>query len=112
MSPICLRFRTLCIGVALLLALNSVPAEAAGCHSVCEPKFWPDCMGCSFVAFQRIMCIRASCGQCAEEYCFVAMPSQGDQWAAKTIRQEACTAPLAPVPTLKIVKVQRLAARS
>ena len=113
MNPIRSRLLTLCIGVVLLFALSSIPAEAASCHTDCAPKFWPECMSCGFTAFSSVRCVRESCGQCAEMDCFVMVrSSQGDQLAASDLGQEGCTVPSVSVPKLTIVKVQHLAGRS
>ena len=101
--------RFLWIGVALLLVLH--PREAAavgGCHTDCAIS-WGPCLSCGFRAVSNVLCYRSSCDACDTLSCDAALPAQGDRWAADFARPEVC--PASPVSRMRIVRVQRLAAR-
>jgi hypothetical protein len=102
------------IGVALLLFLNAGRVVAAGCHTDCVITWGPDCQNCGFRALSNVTCYRGSCDSCDTFYCGVSLPSRADQWASGVTSPDACSAPAsqaAPVSTVRIVKIQRLAAR-
>lgn len=99
------------IGVVLFLFLGSGRADA-GCHTACNTAWWPNCMNCSFTAFSNILCYRASCGECEEISCSAALPAQEDQWASSGGSQDSCSAATRTAPTVRLVKVQILNARS
>lgn len=109
MGSLRLPSRYLWLGVALFLFLHSERTMA--CHTICKPVFWPECMGCGFTMFSESLCVRRSCGECEEDSCGVALPSQVDQWAADADSKATCSWPTEPVATVRIVRVQRLATR-
>ena len=106
-----LRSRYLWIVVALLLCWPGT--AAAGCHTDCSLRdpFGP-CLNCGYRVFSDVMCYRSSCDACDTIDCGVALPSRQDQWASGATGSESCLMAVAPASRVKIVKVQRLAARS
>ena len=108
-----LRSRYLYIGVALLFFFYPGKAKA-GCHTDCSltfPKSPSDCLTCGFRALSNVTCYRSDCNSCDTLDCSVALPHPADQWASSATGDESCPLSIKPVSTVRIVKVQRLAAR-
>lgn len=110
--------RYLLLVVALFVfALCSPPsAQAAGCHTACNLTIPPDCLGCGFLMFGNVMCLRLGCNLCEEESCSVALPVASDQLALgvpDSAQASTCAAPserkLVPI---RVVGVQILPART
>lgn len=102
-----MRSRLLWVAVALLLFLNS--GEAMGCHTDCSltvPRLPNPCLTCGFRALSNVACSRSSCDACDTVDCGEIAPSR-----TSNLMSEACSVPVTPVSTLRIVKVQRLGAR-
>jgi len=110
---ILLRSRYLGIGVALLFFFYPGKA-AAGCHTDCSfafPNSHSDCLTCGFRALSNVTCYRSDCNSCDTLDCSAALPRQADQWASNVISDKSCPASSKPVSTVRVVKVQKLAAR-
>src|SRR5262245_60145544 len=110
--------RTFVLGASfLVLALMATPtARAAGCHTSCNLTVPPDCLGCGFVMFSYITCVRLGCNLCEEDSCSVLLPSQADRLAAGAADGSAgpackASAEHKPAP-VRVLRVQTLAARS
>jgi hypothetical protein len=97
--------------VAVLISAASVicapqPVAAAGCHTGCGNEQPPNCLGCTYLAFSQIMCLRLACNFCQEEYCWTGLPPTGDQMAGSE--------PSAPprLPGSKVLRVEVLTPRT
>ena len=113
----CLRFRvlSLAIGVVLFFGLFSGSGSAAGCHTDCSltfPTMPNPCLTCGFRALSNVLCFRRDCDTCDTVDCGLLLPAMVDQWASGVARSEGCAATSAPTSTVRVLKVQRLAARS
>lgn len=82
------------------------PAAAAGCHTGCGNEQPPNCLGCTFLAFSQIMCLRLACNFCQEDYCWTGLPSGRDQVAGS----EPAAPPRTPVG--KVLRVEVLTPRT
>lgn len=83
-----------------LLVLSAVapgPAQA-GCHTSCTSVQPPACLGCGFLIYSNVMCIRGDCNFCTEDYCSAALPTPIDQLA--TSPEQAKPAPRVTVQLL------------
>jgi hypothetical protein len=95
--------------VGCLMVWSSAPVQAAGCHTGCTLTVPPDCLGCGFLAFSNVFCLRAGCNTCYEDSCsFIVM--QGGESASSN--KEVCPASNPRLaPSLRVVKVQELPSR-
>ena len=95
--------------VGCLMLWSSAPAHAAGCHTDCTLTVKPDCLGCGFVAFSNIFCLRAGCDTCYEDSCSDIVMQGGKSASSNKEVCPASTPRLAP--SLRVIKVQELPSR-
>lgn len=101
--------RRLAVAVLLLAACGVFapqPVAAAGCHTGCGNEQPPNCLGCTYLAFSQIMCLRLACNFCQEEYCWTGLPPTVDQVAGS----ESSAASRAPES--KVLRVELLTPRT
>ncbi|HEX3129366.1 MAG TPA: hypothetical protein VH394_18670 [Thermoanaerobaculia bacterium] len=101
--------RRIAVAVLLLAAYGfwaPQPATAAGCHTGCGNEQPPNCLGCTFLAFSQIMCLRLACNFCQEDYCWTGLPAGGDQMTASG----PAAAP--KTPESKVLRVEVLSPRT
>jgi hypothetical protein len=53
----------------------------AGCHTSCTSVQPPGCLGCGFLIYSNVICLRGDCNFCTEDYCSVALPVPSDRLA-------------------------------
>jgi len=90
--------------ICVFVALVAIPKPAAACHSACLGVQPPDCLGCKFVAFQLITCVRGACDYCEEDYCTVQAFSPTEKLACGEQGEKGST--------VKALKVETLSPRS
>jgi hypothetical protein len=95
------RWFAMFLAVVALNVLTSAPAWA-GCHTSCTSVQPPACLGCGFLIYSNVMCVRGDCNFCTEDYCSAALPQPVDRLA---------TSPAEGKPAPKVT-VQVLAPRS